>query len=205
MTFASFVHDLRFRWMQPNSRMPRGYNPAARLLARLHWQFEILNTRLAEDESMLRNRLNELCRMPKMSTFAIGSVINRAVQQMPNGQQFVNVGVWNGFTLLAGMAGNLGQPCVGIDNFSQFGGPRDAFLERFERRRSAHHHFFDMDYQAYFRDHHTGPIGVYIYDGEHSYANQLQGLQAAEPFLAPGAVEDFPHSAIILIVRMNRD
>ena len=39
-----------------------------------------------------------------MSTFAIGAIINRAVRQLPGGQAYLNVGVWNGFTLLAGMA-----------------------------------------------------------------------------------------------------
>jgi hypothetical protein len=69
--------------MHPQSRMPRGYNPVARLLARLNWQFEILNTRLAEDEAILRSRWRELCRLPKMSTFAIGAIINRATTATP--------------------------------------------------------------------------------------------------------------------------
>jgi hypothetical protein len=184
MIYADYVAGLAFRWIQPGSRMPRGYNPAARLLARLNFHFEISNTRLAADEAAMRARLRELCLIPKMSTFAIGALINRAVGQMPEGQAFVNIGVWNGFTFLAGIIGNSQQACAGVDNFSEFGGPRQAFLQRFQRYRSPSHDFFDMDYRQYFDKVHSRPIGVYIYDGEHSYANQAQGLSVAERFFA---------------------
>src|SRR5262249_18260628 len=49
-------------------------------------------------------------------------------------------------------------------------------------------HFHEMDYERYFAEVHRGPIGFYIYDGEHSYANQLKGLELAEPFFADGCV-----------------
>jgi hypothetical protein len=123
-----------------------------------------------------------------MSTFAIGAIINRGVAAMPPAQAFVNVGVWNGFTLLAGMIDNPDKVCIGIDNFSEFGGPRDAFLRQFETYRSPNHRFFEMDYAVYFREHHQGRIGFYIYDGNHSYENQRMGLEIAEPHLAPGAL-----------------
>jgi hypothetical protein len=126
--------------------------------------------------------------MPRMSTMAIAAVFNKAVTAMPAGQAFVNVGVWNGFTLLAGMAGNPEADCVGIDDFSQFGAPREEFLHRFEGARSARHSFFEMDYRDYFARVHDRPIGVYLYDGEHSYDNQLRGLEAAEPFFADGCL-----------------
>src|SRR5207244_4980279 len=58
--------------------------------------------------------------------------------------------LWNGFTFLAGMIGNPGKVCIGIDNFSEYGGPRDAFNSRFDRYKSQKHHFYDMDYAEYF-------------------------------------------------------
>ena len=39
-----------------------------------------------------------------------------------------------------------------------------------------------MDYLEYFEKMHREPLGVYFYDGEHSYANQLKALEVAEPF-----------------------
>lgn len=152
--------------------------------------FDAVNTDLGPGEAdrATRRALRGLLGMPRMSTMAIAAVINRAVTAMPAGQAFVNVGVWNGYTLLAGMAGNPEADCVGIDDFSQFGGPREEFLHRFEGARSQRHAFFEMDYRDYFAGVHDRPIGVYLYDGEHSYDNQLRGLVAAEPFFADGCV-----------------
>ncbi|MGD0485262.1 MAG: class I SAM-dependent methyltransferase, partial [Gemmatimonadales bacterium] len=84
--------------------------------------------------------------------------------------------------------GNLDRRCVGVDDFSEFGGPRDAFLARFSAARSPLHTFHQMDYCDYFARKHRGPIGFYFYDGSHRYEHQLRGLEAAEPFLSPGGI-----------------
>jgi hypothetical protein len=119
-----------------------------------------------------------------MSTYAVAALIDKAVSSLPAEAAFVNVGAWHGFSFLAGIASNPDRRCVCIDNFSQFGGPREEFLARFEARRSPRHEFHEIDYEEYFAKVHRGPIGFYIYDGEHSYRNQLRGLEAAEPFFA---------------------
>jgi cephalosporin hydroxylase len=107
------------------------------------------------------------------------------------------VGVWQGYTLLAGMAGNPGKRCIGVDNFSEYGGPRDEFIRRFNIYKSSNHFFYDMDYQDYLSTCHEGRIGFYIYDGEHNYEHQLAGLQLAEPF--------FSDDCVILIDDSNLD
>jgi hypothetical protein len=122
--------------------------------------------------------------MPRLSTFAIGAMLNRAIDGMPADEAFVNVGVWNGFTFLAGLVSNPEKLCIGIDNFSELGGPRQAFLRRFEALRGPRHRFADLDYREYFRHHHQGRIGVYMYDGHHAYEHQLEGLELAEPFFS---------------------
>lgn len=185
---ASFATGIRFRWIQPEQALVRWHFTVRHQLERLHYPLDLVVTRLPDEAVRLRRLLRPLCLIPRMSTFAIGAVINRAVALMPPHAAFVNVGVWNGFTFLVGMAGNAGQRCVGVDNFSEFGGPREAFLSRFTRRRSPRHAFHEMDYRKYFAERHEGPIGVYLYDGEHSYDNQLRGLETAERFFAPGCV-----------------
>ena len=89
---------------------------------------EVVNTSIPETKN---SDLIELCSIPRMSTFAIACLIDKAVREMPEDQCFVNVGVWHGFTLLAGMIGNREKICIGIDNFSEFGGPRAEFRKRF--------------------------------------------------------------------------
>jgi len=151
-------------------------------------ELEINNTKLPVNKRAMAECLRELCMIPRMSTFAIGAIINQAVLQMHEDCCFVNVGVWHGFTLLAGMQRNPRKRCVGVDNFSEFGGPRERFMERFDRYKSANHYFYEMDYKDYFANVHQGRIGVYIYDGEHSYNNQLDGLLLAEPYFSENCI-----------------
>lgn len=147
---------------------------------------EFSNTRVQGVDAKRLKRIKELCYIPKMSTYAIGVVIDSLVSELKNGACYVNIGVWNGFTFLSGLINNPQKKCFGVDNFSEFGGPREEFMTRFNRYKSDMHHFHEMDYGRYFSEIHRGPIGFYIYDGEHSYHNQLRGLQVAEPFFADG-------------------
>ncbi|HXG29186.1 MAG TPA: class I SAM-dependent methyltransferase [Nevskiales bacterium] len=187
MQYSDYVNGVSFRFCQPSSN-PWLFNQLSRVARRLGYSLEMLNTLLPEDPDGMHERLEDLCRIPRMSTYAIGAMINAGVARMPVDQAFVNVGVWNGFTFLAGMMRNADKTCIGVDNFSEFGGPREAFQARFRHYKSPNHFFYDMDYREYFAKVHKQPIGFYIYDGEHSYENQLEGLKVAEPHFAPGCI-----------------
>jgi hypothetical protein len=158
---------------------------------------EFFNTMIPYHEQELKRTLLRIGNIPRMSTLAIGAFINRGVSQMREGEAFVNVGVWHGFTLLSAMANNTQKRCIGVDNFSEFGKPKQDFLERFDAYRKPRHLFYEMDYLDYFSNVHSGKIGFYLYDGRHDYKNQLCGLKVAEPF--------FSKNAIILIDDINYD
>lgn len=177
-----FLRGISFDWLQPADPIP------SLLAERAGSELEYGNTCFAFDDERIKQRFARLELVPRMSTLAIHAVLHRAVADMPPDQVFVNVGIWHGFTLLSGLLDNGDKVCIGIDNFSQFGGPKTEFLQRFEHLRGPSHRFYEMDYQVYFQQHHSGPLGVYLYDGEHSYANQLQGLRLAEPYFAPGCI-----------------
>ncbi len=167
--FDEFVRGISFQYINPYFKMPylfwKGYNLFER---HFNFSFESINTRFLNDDLIIKRELHALIKIPKMSTLAIGAIINFGVKCLPEDQAFVNVGVWNGFTFLAGMQNNPDKTCVGVDNFSEFGGPRKHFLERFDKIKSPFHYFYDMDYEEYFSKIHKGSIGLYIYDGEHS-------------------------------------
>ena len=183
MTYTDYINNISFKLIQPEVRV-RGFYKLDGLLTPLGLSLEAWNTRLPERDPQMDAELRRLLTIPRMSTFALGAIINRAVSQMKDDECFVNVGVWNGYSFLAGMVNNPSKTCIGIDNFSQFGGPQEAFRQRFEKHKSPNHFFHDMDYKDYFRTVHKQKIGFYNYDGEHSYENQLEGLRAAEPFFS---------------------
>ena len=197
MSYSDYVANIHFRFIKPHIASQRGHFWSNRLLRPFGTSLEIFNTNLPSDNRGMKNRFRELCDIPRMSTFAIGAMINRGVFEMPDNCSFVNVGVWHGFSLLSGIIGNPDKKCVGIDNFSEFGGPREAFLERFNRYKSMNHCFYEMDYEEYFSEVHKDSIGFYLYDGCHTYTDQMKGLQLAEPF--------FSNNCIILIDDTNWD
>ena len=180
--YSAYLKNISFRFYRPMSSLP-GFGRLSGLLRRFGLSLEALNTVLPEAAPA---ELRGLCDIPRMSTYAMGALINRGVALMPEATCFVNVGVWHGFTFLSGLVGNPDKVCVGVDNFSQFEGPREEFLARFEKYRSPKQRFYAMDYEEYFGTVHREPIGFYVYDGAHSYEHQLKGLQMAEPFFAPG-------------------
>jgi predicted O-methyltransferase YrrM len=189
LSFADYAAALGFRYILPETPLhPGTYSTMLMALGEAGADIEIANTILPDDGEHTRAHLAPLCRIPRMSTFAVGALIHRAVADMPPDRVFLNVGVWHGFTLLAGMAGHPDRVCIGVDNFSEFGGPREAFLARFGALRGPRHRFYELDYRDYFARVHLEPIGVYFYDGDHAYAHQLQGLRLAEPYFAPGTL-----------------
>jgi hypothetical protein len=124
MNVADFARSITFQAIPPEMDVTaRPEWTTLSDLQRLHQ--EVDNTVLPEGGDVLRARLAQVLGIPRMSTFAMGALINHAVADLPEGQAYVNVGVWHGFTLLAGMAGHPAKRCVGVDDFSQFGAPRD--------------------------------------------------------------------------------
>jgi len=199
MDFAEYAKGIKFGSVAPDY-------PA--------YMLEVFNTAIPFENDNHKTEIEKLCALPRMSTFAIGCLINKAVRDLPEGQCYVNVGVWHGFSLLVGMTGNPDKKCIGIDNFSEFGGPRLEFRKRYLEARKENHHFFEMDYKQYFQAMHKpeDKIGFYFYDGAHDYKNQLEGLKIAKPFLADDAlvmVDDTnwpdPYNATIEFMNRSRN
>jgi hypothetical protein len=188
MDFAEYVHKISFRLLQPTTPRPSGFRALNNLARNAGIHLEMWMTRLPEEQEEMQIRLADVCNVPRMSTFAIGAIINRAVAQMSVGHAYLNIGVWNGFTLLAGMAQNPNKTCIGVDNFSHKDSPRSTFLKRFERAHGPNHHFHEADFRKYLSDSHKEPLGVYLFDGPHTYEDQLDGLTLAEPYFAKGCV-----------------
>ncbi len=174
---------VRFRFLSPKVSLGLPAITFIRAHPRLQTAIDMAVTRVkgGYDKAAWR----QVCEVPRKSSLAVGLLVNELVRRMPAGQAYVNVGTWQGFSLIAGALGNEDKRCIGIDNFSQFEGPR--MEANFHMARLAPHaEFHDMDYRTYMSMIHEGPIGVYYYDANHEYQHQLRGLEIAEPFMAKG-------------------
>ena len=82
----------------------------------------------------------ELIKIDSMSTYAIGYLINRICKNLSKNQVYLNIGCWKGFSLVAGMI-NTKCKVIGVDNFSQFTGPKNDFIKNFENSKKSNHFF----------------------------------------------------------------
>ena len=132
----------------------------------------------------------ELMKIDSMSTYAIGHVINKICQKLNSDENYVNIGVWKGFSLIAGML-NTNCSVYGNDNFSQFDGPKEEFTKKFNLLKNEEKHFFyECDYKNFFIKYEklNKPINFYYYDGEHSYKNQFENLVIAKDYFKSGTI-----------------
>ena len=132
----------------------------------------------------------ELLKIESMSTYAIGYIINKICQQLGNDENYVNIGVWKGFSLIAGML-NTSCSVYGNDNFSQFDGPKEEFKKKFDLLKDQNKHFFyECDYKDFFKEYDKlkKSISFYYYDGEHSYKNHFENLIIAKNYFKSGTI-----------------
>lgn len=176
LPYRDFVQGLRFRDLQPDQPVPLDL-PA---------DFQLNNLGLPEPH--LLPQLSPLLGLKGMSSLAILALIQQGVAQMPPGSMYLNIGVWQGLTLCAGLLGNAQRPAVGVDNLAHGSAvDKQALKHNLNRFGGPQTRFFALDYQRYFAELHRGPIGFYVYDGDHAYQHQLRGLELAAPWLVSGA------------------
>ena len=131
-----------------------------------------------------------LLEIESMSTYAMGHLVNQICKNLSSSQLYVNIGCWKGFSLIAGMI-DTSCEVIGVDDFSQFGGPREEFFNNFNKHRKENiHEFYEDDYKVFFKNFEkkNKKIDFYFYDGEHSYENQYENLEIANEFLSDGAI-----------------
>jgi hypothetical protein len=136
--------------------------------------------------------------VPGMSSPRVCRLLNRLVAAMDPGEHYLEVGTWQGRTLLSAALNNQGRICVACDKFRLFGRytgfgfqARRAFkrnLSRYARGRAAIH-FYDMPASRFFRRPRIdATFGVYFYDGDHSYRGTRQSIAAGVRWLSERAV-----------------
>lgn len=148
-----------------------------------------------------------------MSTENIRFLINEIVRRYAQNGVYLEVGTYQGGSLLSAALGNPSTRCIGIDNFSQFDpeGKNETFLRRNLAGFGdpANIEFYNEEYRAAFGRLFGGApaakVDVYYYDGEHSYRGQIDGLEAALPYLAERCIVLVDDVTWLHVARANRD
>lgn len=134
--------------------------------------------------------------IPGMSSPRVCNLLNGLVARMDPGERYLEIGCWRGRTLLSAAIDNPDRICIGCDKFRVFGRYTGfgflarralcANLERYKSRRATVH-FHDMRSAAFFARPPLGPVGVYFYDGAHTYRETRRSIAAGSRWLSPRA------------------
>lgn len=110
--------------------------------------------------------------------------INRLVGSVPDAR-YLEIGSWAGSTLCAAIHGNRVK-AVAVDNWSQFGGPKDQFMQNVMAFRTpeADVTVLEADFRAvdYTK---MNSYNLYLFDGPHTAQDQFDGLAMALPCMDP--------------------
>ena len=97
--------------------------------------------------------------------------------------RYLEVGTWAGSTACSALYGNKVKT-ICIDNWSEFGGPKNLFFSNIDKIKSE-----DIDFSFIESDFNAvdytgiGKFNVYMYDGDHSRENQYNGISKVLPAL----------------------
>ncbi|MDX2143160.1 MAG: class I SAM-dependent methyltransferase [Rhodospirillaceae bacterium] len=106
--------------------------------------------------------------------------INALIRSLADAR-YLEVGTWRGSTLCSAVHGNKVR-AVAIDNWSEFGGPKDVCMANLKRFMTPENsvHVIEGDFRAVdYRD--IGTFNVYLFDGPHEEKDQYDGLAMALP------------------------
>jgi Methyltransferase domain len=118
-------------------------------------------------------------------------LLNCAVAALDDGEVYVEVGSYQGASIVGAATGNCGKRIFACDNFSQFDGAADALRATLARHTAPGQvQFFDAEFRDFLRAAPWRPakIGAYFYDGGHSFLDQYDGLRLAAADLAADAL-----------------
>ena len=125
---------------------------------------------------------------------------------------YLEIGVFQGLTLLSVAAANPQFPCFGIDNFAFFdpeGKNHGLVIDRRTKLKADNAKIINLDYEDALETLSTHipdqKIAVYFVDGPHDYRSQLICLELALPYLRDDAVIIIDDSNYNDVRQANRD
>ena len=158
----------RLSGLQPFMKIEIGgnfYSDTGQILIRAFNNAMVGNSKLSDE---IRN-------IPGMSGQTYRSFINCLVEQVKDAR-YLEIGSWAGSTASAAMFGNAAKVSC-VDNWSQFGGPKDSFFSNVELAKNANiefefreDDFRDIDYNR------IGKFNIYMFDGPHEFQDQYDGI-----------------------------
>jgi predicted O-methyltransferase YrrM len=141
---------------------------------------------------LVRRLFDPVADVPGMASPKKQRLLGIAFGCLPEDECYLEVGTFQGKSLVSAAHGNPRRAMYACDNFSEFS---DLNSPEQLRANLARHGlddtvtFFDADFRDVLdREHVADPVGLYFYDGAHDEQSQYDGIVRAEPLLADEAL-----------------
>lgn len=126
------------------------------------------------------NLTDEILHIEGMSSKRVRHLLNNLCKQAAN---YLEIGCWKGSTLISAVYNNIDLNIYAIDNFSEFGAPREALKDNINLYiPNAKLQFFDDDFRNV-TEIPESSIDVYFYDGAHDKDSQYDGIIKMLPYM----------------------
>jgi hypothetical protein len=96
--------------------------------------------------------------------------------------RYLEIGTWKGSSVCSAMCGNKAN-VVCIDNWSEFGGPKDEFIQNFEKFKGDNNATFIEDDCYKINVTKLPKFNIYMYDGNHTSESHYLALRYYYPCL----------------------
>jgi len=105
---------------------------------------------------------------------------------------YLEVGVWKGSSFVSAMYGNNHVKACAIDNWCEFGGPKNAFHDNINKYLSSqvdNIRVLEKDcFKVTASEVEFTPFDIYLYDGGHQEEEHKQAITYMKPFLADTSI-----------------
>ncbi len=194
------IENLNFKYVKPNNDASQNLNynvnkylfylySLIRNRQLRHFTF-YNNTEHLINKQQFESFKKKLFNIEGMSTIANAWIINQIASSLKKDQNYLNIGCWKGFSLIAGM---IDTKCnvYGVDNFAWKEHGKIEFYKNFNTYKSSNKHFFfEGDYLQFLHEWAKKDkyIDFYFYDGPHTYNDQYQSLEIASTYFRSGSI-----------------
>lgn len=117
---------------------------------------------------------NDIINMEGMTGLKTRHFYNNLLEM--DDSRYLEIGTWKGSSVCSAMYENNAK-VVCIDNWSEFGGPKDEFLQNFEKFKGVNdatfieNDCFNVDVSTFSK------FNIYMYDGNHDYQSHYNALK----------------------------
>ena len=133
----------------------------------------LVETAFQNAENNISKITNDIINMEGMSGIKTRHFYNNLLNT--ENARYLEIGTWKGSSVCSAMCGNKAT-VVCIDNWSQFGGPKDEFLVNFEKFKGENDATF-IENDCYKVDVSLLPkFNIYMYDGDHTNESHYNAL-----------------------------